>query len=88
MKLLLVYLLLINAAGFLLMLADKEKARNHCRRIPERALMLTAVVGGSFGCLLGMFLCHHKTKQFKFSIGLPLLFVLQSIGLLYAYMNI
>ena len=70
------------------MLADKEKARHHRRRIPERALILTAVVGGSLGCLLGMYLCRHKTKHFKFRVGLPLLFILQSIGLLYAYMNI
>ena len=71
MKLILPYLLLINAASFLLMLADKAKARKHRRRIPERTLIGSAILGGSIGALVGMYLFRHKTRHPKFTLGIP-----------------
>ena len=73
MKLLLVYLLLINAAGVLLMLADKIKARKKLWRISEATLFCVAILGGSIGCLIGMHLFHHKTLHAKFSLGIPVI---------------
>ena len=75
----LVYLVIINAAGLLLMLIDKYKARKNLWRIPERVLLGVALLGGSLGCILGMQLARHKTKHLKFSIGLPVIFTLQII---------
>ena len=72
-----VYLLLINAVALLLMLADKFFAKKHARRIPESTLMLSAVVGGSIGALVGMYLFRHKTKHKKFTVGIPLILLLQ-----------
>ena len=46
---LLVSLFLMNAAGFLVMFSDKEKARHGHWRIPERTLLLIAILGGSLG---------------------------------------
>ena len=71
--LLLLYLVTINAAGFVLMLADKHKAKKKLWRIPEATLMTVAVLGGSVGSLLGMYTVRHKTKHPKFTIGIPLL---------------
>ncbi len=71
MKLLDLYLLLINAASLFLMLIDKVKARKNHWRIPERTLLTVAAIGGSLGAVLGMNLFRHKTKHPKFSIGLP-----------------
>lgn len=82
MKLLLVYLFLINAAGFLLMLVDKYNARKKLGRIPERTLMAVTAIGGALGSLLGMYLLRHKTKHLKFTLWVPLLFFLQACGLL------
>ncbi len=65
------YLLIINAAGFLLMLADKYKARKNLWRIPESTLFLTAILGGSLGSLLGMYAVRHKTRHLKFTLGMP-----------------
>ena len=45
--LLLLYLLIINAAGFGLMLADKHKAKKNLWRIPEATLMTVAALGGT-----------------------------------------
>ena len=80
LKFVLLYLIIINAAGLLLMHWDKQKARRHQWRIPEATLMTVAALGGSLGSLAGMQLFRHKTKHLKFTIGVPLCLILQ-IGL-------
>ncbi len=77
MKPLAFYLLLINAAGFLLMLTDKYKARKNLWRIPEAALITVAMLGGSVGALLGMYVVRHKTRHLKFSLGVPVILAAQ-----------
>ena len=77
MKYLLLYLLIINATGFLLMLADKQMAKKNLWRIPEATLLTSAALGGSIGCLIGMYTIRHKTKHVKFIIGVPLILILQ-----------
>ena len=77
MKLLYCYLLIINAAGFLLMLADKWKAKKNRWRIRESTLLLVAALGGSLGSLAGMYLFRHKTLHLKFTLGIPLILAAQ-----------
>lgn len=77
MKYVLLYLFLVNAAGFLFMLADKHRARKKQWRIPEATLMGIAAMGGSIGALLGMYAFRHKTRHPKFYIGIPVLLVIQ-----------
>lgn len=79
----LLYLLIINAAGFLLMLADKSKAKRGAWRIPEATLMGVAVIGGSIGSLIGMKLFRHKTRHPKFFIGIPLILALQIVAAIF-----
>ena len=79
MELLSLYLLLINAAAFLLMLSDKRKAKKKQWRIPEATLMTVAALGGSLGALLGMYLFRHKTKHPKFTVGIPILLILNIV---------
>ena len=79
MKLLLVYLLIINAAGFTLMLVDKRKAKKNCWRIPEATLMGAAALGGSIGALAGMYLVRHKTQHPKFTLGIPVILAVQIV---------
>lgn len=78
-KLLILYLLIINAAGFLLMLADKLKAKKNLWRVPEILLFLVAIIGGSLGSLCGMYLFRHKTKHFQFILGMPLILSVQIV---------
>ena len=70
-QLLLLYLFLINAVSFLLMLADKQKARKNLWRIPERTLFLSALLGGSVGAIAGMYTFRHKTRHLSFTLGMP-----------------
>lgn len=83
MKYLLLYLLTVNAVGFLLMLTDKHRARKNRWRIPEATLMTVAAIGGSLGSLLGMYAVRHKTKHLKFTLGIPMLLILQLIAAAY-----
>ena len=75
------YLLIINAVAFALMHIDKYKAKKNLWRIPEATLMTTALLGGSFGALMGMYTAHHKTKHPKFYIGVPLILAIQIVML-------
>ena len=73
MEFILLYLLIINAAAFLLMLIDKRRAQKNKWRIPEKTLFLTAILGGSIGALAGMYTFRHKTKHLSFVIGMPVI---------------
>ena len=72
MQVLYIYLAIINAISFILMLVDKYKARKNLCRIPEATLMGFAAAGGSIGTLAGMYLVRHKTKHLKFTVGIPI----------------
>ena len=80
MKPLLIYLVLINAVGFALMLIDKYKAKKNLWRIPEATLLGVAAVGGSIGALAGMYTVRHKTKHLKFTLGIPAILAVQIIA--------
>ena len=77
MKYLLIYLLIVNAIAFLLMLIDKQKARKKKWRIPETTLMGFAALGGSIGALMGMYTFRHKTLHKKFTLGIPAILIFQ-----------
>ena len=79
MEYLFAYLLLINAAGFLIMLIDKRKAIRRRWRIREKTLFLTAAIGGSIGSIMGMYTFRHKTKHLQFTLGMPAILIVQLI---------
>lgn len=70
------YLLAVNLLGFVLMGADKAKARKRAWRIPEMTLFLVAFIGGAVGSILGMQVFRHKTQHKSFTVGMPLILVL------------
>ena len=75
--LVLLYLIIINAAELLLMLVDKLKAKRGVWRISEATLMGIAAIGGSIGALVGMYLFRHQTRHIKFTLGIPALLLVQ-----------
>lgn len=88
MKLFLItYIVLINLIGLFSMGIDKRRARRRQWRIPERSLFIMALLGGSIGILIGMYLFRHKTRHLSFAIGIPVILVLQLliIGLLFSW---
>ena len=74
------YLAAINLAAFFLMWLDKRQARRKgARRIRERTLFLSALLGGSAGAIAGMRLFRHKTKHWYFVWGMPAILAAQVI---------
>ena len=74
-----IYFVLINLISFVMYYIDKKRAKKHKWRISENALILSCVFGGSIGGLLGMKIFHHKTKHKKFTIGVPVILIVQII---------
>lgn len=77
MKIFLYYILLINLYGIIIMYYDKSKSIKNQWRIPESRIFLISFVLGSAGVFLGMYLFRHKTKHKKFTIGIPLILIIQ-----------
>lgn len=73
------YLLLLNVLAFAMMGIDKRRAKRHAWRIPESKIFLAAILGGSLGSWVGMYVFHHKTKHSKFVVGIPLILILQLV---------
>ena len=76
----LIYLAAVNLFGLIIMGVDKSRAKRRKWRIPEATLFLVAVIGGSIGSILGMYLFRHKTKHWYFVVGMPVILVLQLIA--------
>lgn len=85
MKWFLIYLVIMNLYGFLIMGVDKKRAVKHAWRVPEKVLFLTSVLGGSIGTWAGMYAFRHKTKHWYFVLGMPLILFLQIVIVVYLY---
>lgn len=83
LKNILIYLLIINLIGFYMMWSDKRKAKYGKWRIPEQTLFIVTALGGGIGTISGMYVFRHKTKKLKFTIGLPVLVILEIILIVY-----
>lgn len=86
MKYIILYLVIVNAAAFLLMRIDKQKAKNRKRRIREKYLLTVSAIGGSFGTLMAMYAFRHKTNRVKFTASVPLMLFVH-FGALLWYLN-
>lgn len=71
------YLVLVNIIAFITIYIDKKKAIKHKWRIKESTLFLLSIIGGSIGTLLGMYTFRHKTKHKQFTLGIPLILIIQ-----------
>lgn len=73
------FLLIMNIWAFYLFGQDKASAKRKQRRIRESKLFKVCFFGGAIGGIIGMNVFRHKTLKKKFSIGVPIMFVLQLI---------
>ena len=65
------------------MWSDKRRAKWGKWRIPENTLLLITIIGGGIGTIAGMYTFRHKTKKLKFTVGLPAIFILEVILVIY-----
>ena len=81
MKWLLIWVLALSMLDFVLMGADKRRARQNRRRVPEKTFFLAALLGGSPGPI------RHKTRHWYFQYGLPAILIAQlALGLWLAWL--
>ncbi|PAV30420.1 hypothetical protein CIL05_08075 [Virgibacillus profundi] len=81
----LVYLAGVNLITFFLMGLDKQKAKKHQYRIPEKTFWVLALIGGAVGGLIGMKFFRHKTKHSSFVIGMPLLIIFHAAIIIFFF---
>lgn len=82
-----IYLIIINLIGILFMYIDKRKAMYGKWRIPEKTLIIIAILGGSIGCMVGMKLFRHKTQKIKFVLGYPTILVAELVLIIYFFVK-
>lgn len=75
----LAYIFVINVLAFFLYNRDKHCAVYGKRRIPEALLFFLAVIGGAFGAWMAMLMFRHKTEKPLFSIGVPIMLIINCI---------
>ncbi|MDE5867171.1 MAG: DUF1294 domain-containing protein [Lachnospiraceae bacterium] len=80
------YLGVINFIGLIIMGIDKLKAKKRAWRVPESTLFVIALIGGSLGTTMGMFLFRHKTRHWYFRYGMPAILIIQ-IAIVVILMN-
>lgn len=83
LKNIIIYLIAINAIGFLAMGIDKRKAQKGAWRIKESTLFLITVLGGGVGTISGMYTFRHKTQKLAFTIGMPAILILEIVAVIY-----
>ena len=82
-KILAVWLVIINLISVIVCIADKSRAKRGKWRVRERTLWLLTLLGGGAGMYLTMRLIRHKTLHKSFMIGIPLIVILQIIAVFY-----
>ena len=85
LKYFIIYFLCINIFSFLMMGYDKYLAKNYKWRISENTLLLLSLLLGSIGSYIGMYKFRHKTKKTKFTLGIPLSFILNIITIYFLF---
>ena len=80
-----IYFICINLISFFVMWYDKKKATLNKWRVSEKSLFLFALFLGATGIYSGMYKFRHKTKHFKFTVGIPVVIVLNIITIYYFF---
>lgn len=83
-KILVAYLVIINFITFAVFAIDKIAAIERKSRIRIVTLLALSFFGGSIGGLIAMYLLRHKTRKDYFTVGIPLIMIMQVVLLFYA----
>ena len=82
-RILLIYLAVVNILTIIVFGVDKMNAKSNRQRVRIVTLLGLAFIGGSVGALIGMYGFHHKTKKAYFTVGVPLILMMQVVVLFY-----
>ena len=82
-RILLIYLAVVNILTIIVFGVYKMNAKSNRQRVRIVTLLGLAFIGGSVGALIGMYGFHHKTKKAYFTVGVPLILLMQVVVLFY-----
>ena len=82
-RILLIYLAVVNILTIIVFGVDKMNAKSNRQRVRIVTLLGLAFIGGSVGALIGMYGFHHKRKKAYFTVGVPLILLMQVVVLFY-----
>lgn len=82
-KILIIYGVVINFVSFAAFAIDKINACEGRSRIRIITLLGLAFAGGSIGAILGMYILRHKTRVDYFTVGVPLIMIMQGVVIFY-----
>lgn len=77
MKIIIIYLIIVNYIAFSLYHLDKERAIKGKQRISEKNLLTIVAFGGTLGAYIGMQKYRHKTKKLSFKLWFYGILILQ-----------
>ena len=80
-----IYFVFISLVSVVITIYDKVMAVRHKYRIPEKTLLIFSAMGGSLAMYITMQMIRHKTKKLKFTLGIPVIMILQIVLLLLVY---
>jgi len=80
-------LFLMNLLAFTLYAYDKHLACGQFTRIPEAALLATAILGGPYGAAMAMILCRHKTQKLAFRVVVPVSLIIWVALIFWLYLK-
>lgn len=72
-------LIVLNIIGFIIVGADKHKAKKGLWRIPEKTFFILSVLGACPGVYAGLVFFRHKTRHWYFMWGIPAIFAMQIV---------
>ena len=81
----LIYLAIMTVVGLIIMKVDKVKAQKQAWRVKEATLFLVSAIGGSLGTWAGMYIFRHKTKHWYFVVGMPAIFIIHVVLLVFLF---
>lgn len=77
------YFIFINLIGYFIMWYDKKMAIKKNSRIAEKTIFTICLFLGSIGVYAGIYKFRHKTKHIKFTVLVPILFILNIFSIYY-----
>ena len=83
LSILLAYILIMSIVSIIVCIYDKKISKKNRveLRIPEATLLGLSALGGSVAMFICMLITRHKTKHFKFMVGIPVIILLQAAAI-------
>ena len=76
------YIAIMSIVSVIVCIYDKKISKKNRveLRTPEKTLLILSALGGSVAMFITMLIIRHKTKHFKFMVGIPVIMIIQAVA--------